>query len=164
MSVTDDRTISLRLETNPRHASWSEVFQGLKDMETDQRMMDLPYIAISSQNRVAQKSRRAVGNTFFVGPEAALDFRRHQQYGFGYDQQSRPKFFNAEIVEVDGFESNLFLTTYFKVDAWKENQRVKAGEKHTNVKVSIVDGPLAVYEDQLYVNPNWQSYFAKAVL
>lgn len=153
--VEEDLRMLFTLDTNPEEISWGEVMHYLKDMETEDRLMPLPYVALASQNRVAQKCRRAAGNMFFANGELCAEISTHQM------QMEHHYFSQARRIPVIDFEPSLLITTYFVVDRWKEG---KTPDQIAQAKVSVVDGPLAVFEGKLYANQNWRKYFHKTLV
>jgi hypothetical protein len=166
-----DKGLCLSVDSDPRTTDWGEIFFELMAMPTDTRRLKLPFSAISAMNMVAQKSRRARGNRIFAHPEMVQEIclSLPDQYGEVY------------VEPMSNFEKAFILACYHKVsiklprahtdsvflDAEKNNEIRKEQDRFNGRFVdgaAAVDGPFAVFEDKLYVNPNWQNYFYKANL
>jgi hypothetical protein len=166
-----DKGLSLAVDSDPRTADWGEIFFELMAMPTDTLKLKMPFSVISSMNRVAQKSRRARGNRIYANPETVNEI-----------VVTMPDHFADVYVEhMSNFEKNFIIACYHKVDIKlprahtdnafldaEKNNEIRKEQDRFNGKfvdgAAAVDGPFAVYEGKLYVNPNWKDYFYKATL
>jgi hypothetical protein len=168
-----DNTISMEMASPTIVGSWEEVFYGLMSLSTNDITLSLPFALVSCMSQVARQSRRGFANTLFVHPEMALKitetFPEHLK--------------ETNLVCMHDFNPDLILSCYHKTKVQfptKTNEirplllgplkvkEVRQAQQKFNDDyregATIVDGPFAVFNDVLYLNPNWKTYFYKARL